>query len=105
MYKKIILATTAACFTVVAGEPEVSFTAPAQLGQLKLAPGLYKVKLIGSMAMFTNDSGRSFSVVTRPEKSGQKAGFTAVLGTSADGTQKVEAIVIAGSDVRLTFPK
>jgi len=104
MLQKIVLVFALASFAGFAADSEVSFSTPAQIGQLKLAPGLYKLKLIGSMAMFTNTaSNKSFSAVTHTEKSGQKAVYTAVLGSTADGLQRVDSIVLAGTDLRLTF--
>jgi hypothetical protein len=106
MLKRIAITIALACIPAWAAEPEVSFTGPAQLGQLKLEPGLYKVKLIGAVAMFTNSaSGKTSSTVTKAERTAQKASFTAVMGSNKDGVQKVETIVIAGSEYRLTFAK
>jgi len=101
MLQKIVLVFALASFAGFAADSENSFSTPAQI---KLAPGLYKLKLIGSMAMFTNTaSNKSFSAVTHTEKSGQKAVYTAVLGSTADGLQRVDSIVLAGTDLRLTF--
>jgi hypothetical protein len=109
MLRKIIFAIGLACFSLGAAataEPEVSFSSPVQLGQLKLDAGLYKVKLIGTVAMFTSSAnGKTYSTITKTERSQQKASFTAVLGATADGVQKVETIVIAGSEYRLVFTK
>jgi len=105
MLRTIVLILSLAGLALGA-EPEVSFSMPAQLGQLKLEPGLYKLKLLGAVAMFTNTAThKSYSAVTKPEKTSQKSSFTAVMGSSAEGIQRVEAIVIAGSEYRLNFTK
>jgi hypothetical protein len=107
MWKQIVLILGLVLVTAIAAEePEISFSGPAQLGQLRLQPGLYKLKVIGTVAMFTNTStGKSYSAVAKTEKAGQKSNFTAVIGATADGVQRVETIVIAGSEYRLTFGK
>lgn len=106
MFRTIVLSLALAVGTLAAAEPEISFTVPAQLGQLKLEAGLYKIKVVGTMAMFTsNATGKSYSVLTRTEKTPQKSTFTAVMGASSDGVQRVETIVIAGSEYRLNFSK
>ena len=104
MLKKCVLTLVLVWGMGAATEPEVSFSGPARLGQLKLEPGLYKVKLIGTVAMFTSTAtGKSYSAVTRAEKSSQRATFTAVMGATEDGVQRVETIIIAGSEYRLNF--
>jgi hypothetical protein len=56
--------------------------------------------------MFTSSAtGKSYSAVTKAERTPQKASFTAVMGVTTDGVQHVETIVIAGSEFRLTFTK
>jgi hypothetical protein len=104
MLKKCVLTLTLVFGMAAATEPEVSFSGPARLGQLKLEPGLYKLKLIGTVAMFTSAAtGKSYSTVTRAEKSSQRSTFTAVMGATEDGVQRVEIIIIAGSEYRLNF--
>jgi|SRR5215467_5681601 len=105
MLKKCVLTLVLVWGMGAATEPEVSFSGPARVGQLKLEPGLYKVKLIGTVAMFTSTAtGKSYSAVTRAEKSSQRASFTAVMGATEDGVQRVETIIIiAGSEYRLNF--
>src|SRR5262249_10867680 len=106
MLKLTVLAIALVCLPALAVEHEVSFTTTAQVGAARLEPGLYKVKVVGSVAMFTSTAtGKTYSGLTKPVRVPQRFTFTAVMGSTADGIQRVENIVIAGSEYRLTFNK
>jgi hypothetical protein len=83
----------------------VSFSVPSKVGSVVLAPGLYRLKLQGALAFFTDvNTKKSFSVLVKIEKTGKKSGFTAAQGRPVDGGgQQVDTIVLQGADYKLVF--
>ena len=82
----------------------VSFAGPAVAGTAKLDPGVYKVRLSGSVAVFCSTAtGKSYSTMVRVEKTDKRSDFTAAVGPTVDGVQRVASIVLEGSDSKLFF--
>jgi hypothetical protein len=89
--------------TAWCGDLEVSFNQPAKLGATTLNPGRYKVKLQGSVVIFTDDKSKSTTAVANIEKTEKRADATSVLATTVDGVAQVKQIVLAGADFKLRF--
>jgi hypothetical protein len=96
-----------ACLAAVAwgGEFQLSLTQPSKMGAVILNPGRYKLKVQGSVAIFTDvATSKSTTVIAKVEKkSDGPAGATWVMGTSEGGVSHVGQIVIAGADFKLRF--
>lgn len=83
---------------------DIMLTEPAQAGALQLKAGEYHVKVEGANAVFTSvDTSKKFTAPVKVEKTGKKYDQTAVETNTANGTEKVQAIELGGSDTRLDF--
>ena len=83
----------------------VSFSLSSKVGSVVIPPGLYKLKLQGSLVFFMDVSTkRSVSTLVKVEKTGKKSSFTAAQARPLDGGgQQVDAIVLQGMDYKLVF--
>jgi len=81
----------------------VTLTAPTKVGATELKPGEYEVSVKGSQAVFTSDSGKSFSVPVTIGQSDKKFGDTIVDSTSKDGEDNIKEIDLGGSTTKLQF--
>jgi hypothetical protein len=91
-------------FAASAKLPEVQFRVRSKLGNLTLDPGLYQVKVQGSIVFFTDAAGKTYSTIARPTKLAEKATASTVMGSEADdGSYQVTSICIPGFDFRLGF--
>jgi hypothetical protein len=86
-------------------EPEtVSFSAPSKVGTVVLPPGLYRLKVQGSIVFFTDlTTKKSYTALVKVEKTPKKSSFTAAQGRNVDGIQQVDAIVLQGAEYKLVF--
>ena len=83
---------------------DIMLTEPAQAGPVQLKAGEYHVKVEGANAVFTNvETAQKFTAPVKVEKTGKKYEQTAVETNASNGTDKVEAIELGGSDMRLDF--
>ena len=104
MLKRFALALTLMVPAVFA--TELRLASPSQVGTTKLDPGRYDVKLRGNVAVFSDiEHGKSYAIVTKPEKMEKKSESTVVNGQLVNGVQRVDSIVLSGSDQKLTFAK
>jgi hypothetical protein len=87
------------------GENEaVSFSATSKVGAVVVPPGLYRLKVQGSVLFLTGvDNKKSFSTLVRVERTTKKSPMTAALGKTVEGANLVESIVLQGQDYRLVF--
>lgn len=82
----------------------VSFSTSSKVGSVVLPPGLYRLKIQGSLVFFTEvNTKKSFSALVRVEKTGKRSSFTAAQGRNVEGTQQVDAIVLQGAEYKLVF--
>jgi hypothetical protein len=106
LHKLLVVLCLITLFTVAASaaSAEVSFSRPAQLGATNIQKGVYKIKVMGSIAMFTSTSSdKSYSAAFVPEKLEKRPEFTTVVGATENGVQKVDAILLGGQDLKLLF--
>ena len=102
MLKQALLTMLLLVPSLFAGE--ILLPTSARIGATKFEAGRYSLKVQGVVVIFVDeDRGRSFSVVAKIEKLNKRATGTVVTGTTADGVQVVEWILIAGSDQKLVF--
>jgi hypothetical protein len=78
---------------------------PAQVGGVKLANGAYIVKVEGNKVSFTEvKSKKTVATANGKVEKASKVAVTEVLGPkSADGVTKIEAVQVAGYDVKITI--
>jgi hypothetical protein len=81
----------------------VTLTAPTKVGATELKPGEYEVSVKGSQAIFTSDSGKSFSVPVTVGQSEKKFSDTMVDSSSKDGHDNIKEIDLGGSTMKLQF--
>lgn len=107
MGKRLFLSLAALTGLLLAAdgvEPHVSFSSASKVGPAFLLPGLYNVRVQGNLLFLTDaTTKKSYTAVVHVEKLPKPASFTAAQGRNVDGVQRVEAIVIQGSDVRIVF--
>lgn len=83
---------------------DVRLTTEAQVGTVKLAAGLYNVKIQGSVVIFSDvEKGKSATTMVKIEKMDKKAATTLVQRSTVDGVEHVQSILIGGSDEKLVF--
>ena len=98
----VVLSISSLCF---AGQKsyDVTFSAPATVGGVKLAAGEYKVKVDGANAVFTDSKSKSVSAPVKVATGAKKFQYTTV-DASRDGTvDTINAIDLGGSTTRLEF--
>ncbi len=107
MSKRLTFAALLLCLVATLASAKnytVSFKAVTQVGSVKLAPGMYTLKVNGSNAVFTPVNGKEGATAeVKSEKLPKKASYTAVESKSEEGFDKVEAISLEGTDTRLVF--
>ncbi len=106
MMKRAFFAVCALALADLAGaaEYEISFSQPSQVAAVKLEPGRYRIELRGSVVVLTDPAtGKSYTAVSKVEKTSKKSSFGAVVGNVVDGVQRVDSIVLAGADFKLNF--
>jgi hypothetical protein len=83
---------------------DVTLSAPAMAGNIELKPGVYKLKVEGSQAVFTDvQSAKTFTAQVKIETSAQKFGETALETTSGGEMDHIQAIDLGGSNTKLEF--
>jgi hypothetical protein len=83
--------------------PSVSVTEKSKIGNITLEPGSYQIKVMGSIAMFIDASGKSYSAMAQIKHLTKKAIGTAQMGENVDGVYRITWITLDGTDVRLIF--
>lgn len=100
-----LLSISALCF---AGSKsyDVTLAAPSTVGDVILAAGEYTVQVDGGKAVFTGArSSKSFSTPVKLETAAKKFKFTSVDATKEGKTERINAIELGGSTIKLDFSK
>ena len=112
MFRCLLMACVAALFAVAAmaapasdaDAETVSFSVESKVGAVVLPPGLYRLKVQGSLVFFSEvATKKSYSALVKVEKTAKKSSFTAAQGRNVDGVQQVDSIVLQGADYKLVF--
>jgi hypothetical protein len=83
---------------------DITLSAPAMAGNTELRPGIYKVKVEGSQAVFTDvQSSKSWTATVKIESGAVKFGETVVETTQQGDMAHIDAIDLAGSNTKLEF--
>ncbi len=100
----LFLWAAASAGTAWCGDYDLSLSQPARLGNLRVEPGRYKLKVQGSVVILTDPAtNKSSTVLAKIEKTDKPAAFTMVQGDLADGVEQVQQITLAGASFRLRF--
>jgi hypothetical protein len=108
MKSRILLAGAAlllAVATVASAKSwNIKVDSAATAGTLQLPAGNYSVKLDGDHAVFTSDnSGKSYTVAVKLDKSARKFDDTSVENTMRGNTEVIESIELGGTTTKLEF--
>lgn len=109
MMKRILFTSALLCASLVAGtvpgnrQYTLTFTQSLQVGTAKLAPGVYKLKVEGETATFTNSHKENFTAPVKVEKVEKKAAYTAIETKNQNGTEVLNIIDIGGAEFKLVF--
>jgi len=82
---------------------EIQLIAPTQAGSMHLTAGVYRLQVLGSNAVFTNEDNRHTFVAPVKIATTQKHEQTAVETNSDTGSSRITSIDLAGSDSTLEF--
>ena len=80
---------------------DIDLLATTKAGAVELKPGVYKVKVEGSQAVFTDARGKSVTVPVRVENGDKKFGSTRIESASQNGADTIQAIDLGDSSTRL----
>ena len=82
---------------------EIRLAAPAQAGQMQLAAGEYRLKVVGSDVIFTNlDTNHSFVAPVKVETAARHE-VTAVETKNEEGGARISTIELGGTNETLEF--
>ncbi len=83
---------------------DITLSSPAKAGNIELRSGEYKVKVEGSNAVFTKlGTSETFTIPVKVENTGKKHDFTALETNKQNGTDRIKAIDLGGSNETLEF--
>ncbi len=83
---------------------DIHLYSPAKAGTVQLPAGEYKVKVEGANAVIKGvDNHESFNVPATLQTADKKFGETAVVTTDQNGSTRLEAIEVGGSNTRINF--
>jgi hypothetical protein len=100
-----LLSVSTLCFAG-AKAYDVSFAAPATVGNVQLPAGDYKVKVEGANAVFTSTrNSKSTSMPVKVETAAKKFVHTAVDATKEGAGERINSIQLGGSTTTLDFVK
>jgi predicted RNA binding protein YcfA (HicA-like mRNA interferase family) len=80
---------------------DVDLLTGAKAGTVELKPGVYKVKVEGSQALFTDSHGKSVTVPVKVENGDKKFGSTRIESATQNGADTIQAIDLGDSNTRL----
>jgi hypothetical protein len=101
--RKLLLAFAIAGLAVASAKTyRVQLYEPALLGTMQLAPGEYRVEVVGDKAVIRNGKVQGEAPV-KMEENDKKYGFTTVRFTNADGKLHVQEIHLGGTKSKLVF--
>ena len=81
---------------------DLTLSAPANAGSVRIAAGEYSIKVLGGFAFFTNvDTGKKFVAAVKVEDAGKKFDATAVDCTTKDGADRITSVELGGSSTKL----
>jgi len=105
--KKMFLAgvLSLASLTIVSAKSyEIVISAPTKVGNVKLQPGQYSLKVQGANAVFTNmDNAKSFTTPVKVENSDTKFDSTKIQSSKQGDTDQIQEIDLGGSKTKLGF--
>ena len=83
---------------------DIRLSSPTKAGNVELRTGEYKMKVEGSNAEFTKlGSSETFTIPVKIENSGKKHDYTSVETDKHNGTDRIKAIQLGGSNETLEF--
>jgi len=83
---------------------DITLSSRAMAGSTELKPGVYKVKVEGSQAVFTDvESSKSWTAPVKIENSGTKFGATTMASETKGDMDHIQEIDLGGSNIRLEF--
>jgi hypothetical protein len=82
---------------------DVTFKVPTMAGKVRLAPGAYKLQIIGDNATFTDANNKAFTVPVKIKTAKTKYDVTSVEASSKTGEDVIQAISFAGTTTQVEF--
>lgn len=83
---------------------EILVASPTKVGGVELAPGQYRMSVEGESAVFKDvRTAREFVTAVKVENTGTSYGVTRINTTRGFGVQRIEAIELEGSGLRVEF--
>ena len=93
------------CLSIASAKSyEITLSGPTKAGSVQLKPGLYRLKIDGSNAVFTQvENAQSFTVPVKVENTEKKFDQTRVDATKDKGTDVIQDIELGGSKTKVEF--
>jgi hypothetical protein len=83
---------------------DITLSGPSMAGNTELKPGVYKVKVEGSQAVFTDaQSSKTWTAPVKVANSDKKFDTTTVESSNQGDMAHINAIDLAGSNTKLEF--
>lgn len=106
MNKSLILIGALALSSLIASAKtyDIAISSPTVAGSQQLNAGMYKLKIEGTTATFTDvNTLKSFTAPVKIEQASKKFEFTAVDTSKQNGTDRITTIELGGSNTELQF--
>lgn len=82
---------------------DITLSNPAKAGSVQLKPGIYKLKVEGSSAVFTDGKSKSYTTPVKVETGEKKYDDTRVHSTREGAEDRINQIDLGGSKTKLGF--
>jgi len=101
----VAAALVMACLSIASAKSyDITFSGPTKAGNVQLKPGVYRLKVDGSNAVFTMvENSKSFTVPVKVENTETKFEQTRVDATKDNGTDIIQDIQLGGSKTKVEF--
>jgi hypothetical protein len=93
------------CLSIASAKTyELTLAGPTKAGKVELKPGMYRLKIDGSNAVFTLvDNDKTFTVPVKVETTDTKFEQTRVDATKDNGTDVIQDIELGGTKTKVEF--
>ena len=105
MKTKLLLGFAVAALSMVGAKSyDLTFDAPAMVGNVHLPAGHYSIKVDGANVHFKNlDTGKSMDAAGKVVAAGQKFDTTSSTSNDQNGTLNVKEIDLGGTSTKIQF--
>jgi hypothetical protein len=103
MFKRLAMLALLSVLVLSAKTYTFNISDNATIANVQLKPGEYHVKLAGSQVVLTDQAGNQIDATPKVETADHKFDHTAVIYSTADGTNRILSVELGGSSNRVVF--